>query len=79
MITVLVHINTEDPVVGEMEAIPAADTLNLIIHNPRLRDGKSVSYLDRDVSTVVWPMHRINFIEIYSDEEEEENISHERE
>lgn len=79
MITVLIHILNDDPIEGELEQMPTVKMQNVIVHNPRMRDGKPVSYLDRDVCTVVWPMHRVNFIEVYSGEEEEEIITHVRE
>ena len=79
MIKVLIHILNEDPVVGEVEEIPSAQTLNIAVHHPRLRDGKPLSYLERDVTVVIWPMHRINFVEVYPDDEEEDIISHVRE
>ena len=79
MITILLHILNEDPILAEIESLPKSDTLNLIVQNPRLRDGKSLPYLDRDVNMVIWPMSRVNFIEVYPGEDEEEIISHVRE
>ena len=79
MITLLVHILNEDPIVGEVDEMPSSETGNLILRNPRMRDGKPVSYIDREVTTVIWPMHRVNFIEVMPGEGEEEIISHVRE
>lgn len=79
MITVIIHILNEDPIVGELEEMPGSDLANLIVHQPRLRDGKPLPYVERDVNRVIWPMHRINFIEVFSTESEEEIISHVRE
>ncbi len=79
MITVIVHIFNDDPVVCEIDQIPAPTDALLIAQNPRLRDGKTLSYLERDVSKVIWPIHRINFIEIVSSEGEEDIITFVRE
>ena len=79
MPTVLVHILNEDPVLGEVDALPAGGDNMIIIKNPRRRDGKDVQYLELNVSTVIWPMHRVNFIEIMPTGEEEEIISFVRE
>jgi hypothetical protein len=76
MINVIVHILNEDPVIGEIEELPGSGDINLLVKNPRRRDGKDLPYLDPTVTTVVWPMSRINFIEVMSDNEEEEIITH---
>ena len=79
MPTVLVHINNEDPVLGEMEALPSVTDTMVIVKNPRRRDGKDLHYLEANVSTVYWPISRINFIEVIPTGEEEQIISFVRE
>jgi hypothetical protein len=44
------------------------------LHNPRHLDGKDISYIQEQVSTVIWPLEKINFIEIMPGEEEDEDI-----
>jgi hypothetical protein len=79
MPTVIIHIQNEDPVVGEIdEMITSQDTL-IVLKNPRRRDGKDLHYLEANVSTVVWPLSRVNFIEIMPSEQEEEIITFVRE
>jgi len=79
MPTVLVHINNEDPVLGEMDDLPSpADTL-VVVKNPRRRDGKDLHYLELNVTTVYWPVTRINFIEVIPSADEEQIISFIRE
>jgi hypothetical protein len=78
-ITVFVHLSGEDPVVGEVEQLPApADTV-ITLNNPRRRDGKDLPYLQGNVVTVVWPIHRITFIEVMPTAEEEQIIGFVRE
>jgi hypothetical protein len=79
MPNVIVHIQNEDPVLGEMDALPGASDVTITINNPRKRDGKDLPYLDPSVTTVVWPMSRINFIEVMPGREEEEIITQVRE
>lgn len=71
MITVYVHINNEDPVMGEVEDMPNPSDQMIIVKHPRKRDGKDVTYLEPNTSFVIWPLHRITFIEIMEDKEEE--------
>ncbi|NIM92668.1 MAG: hypothetical protein GTO18_03000 [Anaerolineales bacterium] len=78
-IPVLVHISGEDPVRGEIEDLPTPADTNITINNPRKRDGKDLRYLLDNVVTVVFPMHRINFIEILPSAEEEKIIGFVRE
>ena len=54
------------------------DTL-IIVKNPRRRDGKDIHYLGEGVTTVVWPISRIVYIEIMTGEEEEPLVSFVRE
>ncbi len=79
MPTLIIHIQNEDPVLGEVDELPAPNDQMLIVKNPRRRDGKDISYLDVNVMTVIWPVSRINFIEIMSSGDEEEIISFVRE
>jgi hypothetical protein len=75
MPSVLVHLLNQ----GEMDSLPGLSDTLLIIKNPRRRDGKDLHYLEVNVSTVIWPISRLNFIEIVPTGEEEEIISHVRE
>ncbi len=78
-VTVIIHIANEDPIVGEMDALPAASDQIVIVKHPRKRDGKDVLYLLDGVDTVIWPMSRINFIEVMPTAGEEQIIGFVRE
>ncbi len=79
MPTLIIHIQNEDPVVGDVDALPNATDNVLIVKNPRKRDGKDLPYIDNSVNVVVWPFWRINFIEVLPMAEEEEIITFVRE
>lgn len=78
-ITVLLHLSGEDPVVGEVEELPSPTDTSITLSNPRRRDGKDLPYLESNVVTVVWPIHRVNFMEIMPTAEEERLIGFVRE
>ncbi|MCL4869359.1 MAG: hypothetical protein KJ063_10335 [Anaerolineae bacterium] len=63
-VSVIIHINNEDAMVGEIDKLPDVRDTIVVVHNPRRRDGKDVHYLDDDVSTLIVPWHRINFIQV---------------
>lgn len=79
MPTVLIHVMNDDPILGEIDALPGLQDNILILKNPRRRDGKDLPNLELNVSTVIWPMLRINFIEVMPTGEEEEIITFIRE
>lgn len=77
--TVLIHIQNEDPVVGEVEELPNPGDTSLRVQNPRKRDGKDLHYLQNDVTTVIWPWNRISFVEVLPSGGEDEIIGFVRE
>ena len=79
MQTVMIHISNEDPVVGEVDKLPETTDTILTLKNPRRRDGKDIFYLDANVTTVIWPIHRIVLIEVIPTSEEEDIIGFVRE
>ncbi len=79
MPTVLIHVMNDDPVMGEMDALPDPKDSMIVVKNPRRKDGKDLNYLEANVSTMIWPLLRINFIEIMPSGEEEEIITSYRE
>lgn len=79
MPSVILHISNEDPVLGEMEDVPGINDSIVVLRNPRRRDGKDLPHIDPNVTTVIWPLNRINYIEVLPSAEEEEIITHVRE
>lgn len=79
MPTVIIHIMNEDPVMGEVDELPSPNDTLLVVKSPRRKDGKDLSYIDGNAMTVIWPMTRINFVEILTSGVEEEIISAVRE
>ncbi len=78
-ITVIVHITNDNPIVAELDSLPAVTDTMVVMHNPRRQDGKDISYLSDDVVTVLWPVTQISFIEILPSEQEEKIIGFVRE
>jgi hypothetical protein len=71
-ITLILHIANEEPVVGEVDQIPAASDTAIILQNPRRRDGKDIANLSAgNVTTVIFPISRMTFVEVMPSEEDE--------
>ena len=79
MPSIILHIQNEDPVKGEVDELPSmADTM-ILVKNPRMRDGKELHYLNPEVNEVIWNMARVTFIEIIGSGDDDEIISFVRE
>jgi hypothetical protein len=78
-VLLLLHINNEDPILCEADHMPAVTDTVIIAKNPRLRDGKDIRALQPNVTTVIWPLSRMNFIELIPTDEEDKVISFVRE
>lgn len=77
--TVLLHLTGEDAVVGEIDQLPSPTDASVTLNNPRRRDGKDLPYVQSNVVTVIFPLHRITFIEVLPTAEEEKLIGFVRE
>lgn len=77
--TLLIHLLNEDPMVGEVEELPAPGDVSIRVQNPRKRDGKDLPYVQNDVTTVFLPWTRISFIEVLPSGGEDEIIGFVRE
>lgn len=72
--TVILHIAGEDPVLADIETEPAPGDMFLKVTNMRKRDGKDVPYLAAGVQSVIFPWHRITFVEIMPSEEDRGSV-----
>ena len=79
MPTIILHFVNEDPVLCEIDKLPGPTDTMILAKTPRRRDGKDLMYLEANVNEVIWPLSRLNFIEIIPSGEEEEIISFVRE
>ena len=69
MPTVIVHVMNEDPILAEMEELPSPTDTSVTFTNPRRRDNKPLHYVEVDSLSVIFPWHRISFIEVLPGEE----------
>ncbi len=79
MPTVIVHLNNEDPILGEVDALPTPTDTLIILKSPRMKDGKDLRNLEANVTMAIWPISRVSFIEVLPSGEEEEIITFVRE
>jgi hypothetical protein len=77
--TIILHPTGEEPIIGEVEDLPQPTDLSITVNSPRRMDGKELHYLSESVLTVIWPLNRMNFIEVLPTKAEEEIIGFVRE
>ena len=73
-ITCIIHVMGGDAIVGEIDHIPDPTAAYVTFSNVRSRDGKPVVYIDRDATRVLFPWHKISFLETLPSEEDHEEI-----
>lgn len=73
-VSLIVHIANEEPIICEVEQLPEAQDQVILLSNPRMRDGKELKYLEEEVSKMIVPWHRINFVQVLPSAEAEEVI-----
>jgi hypothetical protein len=73
-ITVIVHVQGGDAMVGEIEEMPDPRSNYVTLTNVRTRDGKPIVYIERDATRVIFPWHRISFLETLPSEEDQEEV-----
>lgn len=72
--TCVLHIMGEDPIIADLEREPEPTDAFVRVTNLRKRDGKDVHYLTAGVQTVIYPWHRITFLELMPSEEERGSV-----
>jgi hypothetical protein len=70
MRTVLAHVMNEDPFLAEVVELPGHTDTCVEFLNPRQRDGKPLRYVNHGMSSIIFPLHRISFLEVMASEEE---------
>ena len=69
--TLLLHIASEEPILVETERMPEPTDNLIVCMHPRRRDNKSVHWVLDEVTTVIFPLARVSFIEIMPSGEDE--------
>ena len=78
-IEVILHILNQDPIVAEIDELPQPTDQIIKVSNPRYKDGRDLHFLDHGVSTVLWPLNQLTFIEIMPGDAEDKIIGFVRE
>lgn len=77
--SVILHVTGETAILGEVDELPKPTDNLIVVSNPRQRDGKDLHYINNNVVKVIWPIPKVNFIEILENAEDEKIIGFVRE
>jgi hypothetical protein len=72
--TVILHLTGEDPVLADIDEDPQPGDQFIKVTNMRKRDGKPVPYLAAGVQAVIYPWHRVTFVELMPSAEERSQV-----
>jgi hypothetical protein len=61
---VVIHLMNEQPLLADVEALPAPSDVAFVCTNLRTMEGKRPIFVDRMESTFVFPYSQIRFIEV---------------
>jgi hypothetical protein len=60
----VIHMNAEQPLLVDLDALPAATDVGLVCTNLRYVDGRKPSFIDHTDSWFVFPLSMIRFLEV---------------
>ncbi len=70
MLRAVIHPLSDQPLVVDIDELPAPGDASIVCRNVRTIDNKRPKFIDRRDSTFVFPLNSIRFVEIYSGESE---------
>ncbi|MBE0690564.1 MAG: hypothetical protein IH587_10640 [Anaerolineae bacterium] len=74
MITLLLHISGAEAVKVDVEELPSPSDQFVVGKNPRDKADREVAWLEEGVTTVIFPLWRITFIEVLPSADEGDNF-----
>ena len=60
----VIHLTGEQPIVADLEQMPSTTDVGILCTNVRYVDGKKPNFIDHTLSTFLFPMAHVRFIEI---------------
>ncbi|MEM7346844.1 MAG: hypothetical protein AAF485_21605 [Chloroflexota bacterium] len=73
-ITVILHIMGAEPLVAEIEELPPITASYITVTNVRERNGRAWKSMEADATRIMFPWHRLSFVETMPSEEDQEAV-----
>lgn len=71
MYTIVLHVSNAEPVKVDVDELPDPKDNCIIGKNPRMKSDKEFDWVEEGVTTVIFPWHRINYVQVWDAGEEE--------
>jgi hypothetical protein len=71
MISLLLHISNSEPIKVDVDEMPHPQDQFVLGKNPRERSDKELDIFDEGVTSVIFPLWRINYIQVLPSPEDE--------
>ena len=78
MIDVCVKMEGVEVIYCEIDDIPSPTDTLLVMYDPRLTGDKDVPFLRHEPRRMIVPIHRILYIEVLEDDDDEQYLTHVR-
>src|SRR3954469_3777411 len=69
MLRAVIHPLSDQPLVVDIDELPAPGDVSIVCRNVRTIDNKRPKFIDRRDSSFVFPLNSIRFVEVYSESE----------
>ncbi len=73
-IKAIVHVSGEESILCEIETMPQPSDAFVVIFNPRRKDGKPITTIEDDVTSLIFPWTRISYIEMFEERTQRESV-----
>lgn len=74
MLSLLLHVANSEPIKVDVEEMPDPRDVFIVGKNPRERNDKELEIYDEGVTTVIYPLWRINYIQVLPSADDELDI-----
>ncbi|MDX2077454.1 MAG: hypothetical protein SFZ02_13575 [bacterium] len=71
MISLLLHVANSEPIKVDVDEMPSPNDTMILGKNPRERSDKELNIFDEGVTVVIFPLWRINYIQILPSPDDE--------
>lgn len=73
-IRALIHIISEDPVLGDLDEMPDPTHAYLRVRNATRKDGKRLEMVDERTTSIAYPWSRITYVEFFNEDSPREAV-----
>ena len=70
----IMHVHGEESILCEIESMPQPSDNFVVVYNPTRKDGKKISTLEDNATSVIFPWTRVAYIELFEERSQRESV-----